>query len=64
MAHWINIYIFIYKKSRVTVFVRIESFDSPARRDCKGSGGVGRGNNTTFPDAQHMPVASLQSFNA
>lgn len=41
-----------------------ESSDKPASRDNKGSGGVGKGYSTTFPDAQHMPDVSFRNFNA
>ncbi|GIY39570.1 hypothetical protein CDAR_425911 [Caerostris darwini] len=35
-----------------------ESRDSPARSDCRGSGGLRRGNKTIFPKEQHMPGGS------
>ncbi|GFT90028.1 hypothetical protein NPIL_86661 [Nephila pilipes] len=36
-----------------------ESSELPARSDSKASGQVGRGDSTTFPDAQHMPDVTL-----
>ncbi|GIY22020.1 hypothetical protein CEXT_724981 [Caerostris extrusa] len=42
----------------------VESRDSSARSDCRGSGGLRRGNKTTFPNEFHMPNGSQQNFKA
>lgn len=56
----------ILKQELMLLILRKNNFkssESSARRANEGSSGVGKGDGTTFPDAQHMPSISFRNFN-